>query len=82
LRAINPISKTNWEGTGAEPDVKVPAAEAIAAAQKLAAEKLASKQVRVRKMDRLTGDPCVRLFPKRPNSIVKLTSPNAVGDRC
>ena len=42
-RAINPISKTNWEGTGVEPDVKVPAAEALATAQKLAAEKSGSK---------------------------------------
>ena len=42
-RAINPISKTNWEGTGVEPDVKVPAPDALATAQKLAAEKLVSK---------------------------------------
>lgn len=28
-RAINPITKTNWEGTGVEPDVKVPAADAL-----------------------------------------------------
>jgi C-terminal processing protease CtpA/Prc len=42
-RAINPISKTNWEGTGVEPDVKVPATEALAMAQKLATEKLGSK---------------------------------------
>jgi hypothetical protein len=42
-RAINPISKTNWEGTGVEPDIKVPAADALATAQKLAAEKLVSK---------------------------------------
>jgi hypothetical protein len=42
-RAINPISKTNWEGTGVEPDVKVPAADALSTAQKLAAEKLVSK---------------------------------------
>jgi hypothetical protein len=41
-RAINPITKTNWEGTGVEPDVKVPAADALATAQKLAAEKLVS----------------------------------------
>ena len=27
--AINPISKTNWEGTGVEPDIKVPAADAL-----------------------------------------------------
>ncbi len=37
-RAINPISKTNWEGTGVEPDVKVPAADALTTAQKLASE--------------------------------------------
>jgi retinol-binding protein 3 len=43
-RAINPISKTNWEGTGVEPDVKVPAADALASAEKLAEEKLASNQ--------------------------------------
>ena len=42
-RAINPISKTNWEGTGVEPDVKVSAAEALAAAQKLALEKPSTK---------------------------------------
>jgi retinol-binding protein 3 len=42
-RAINPISKTNWEGTGVEPDVKVPSAEALTTAQKLALEKLGSK---------------------------------------
>jgi len=42
-RAINPITHTNWEGTGVEPDVKVPAADALHTAQKLAAEKLAVK---------------------------------------
>ena len=42
-RAINPISKTNWEGTGVDPDLKVPASDALATAQKLAAEKLGPK---------------------------------------
>ena len=28
-RAINPITKTNWEGKGVEPDVKVSADEAL-----------------------------------------------------
>jgi retinol-binding protein 3 len=37
-RAINPITKTNWEGTGVEPDVKVPAADALSAALKMAAK--------------------------------------------
>jgi C-terminal processing protease CtpA/Prc len=36
-RAINPITKTNWEGVGVEPDVKVPAAEALVKARELAA---------------------------------------------
>jgi len=42
-KAVNPISKTNWEGTGVEPDVKVSAADALATAQKLAGEKLGAK---------------------------------------
>lgn len=41
-KAINPISKTNWEGTGVVPDVKVPASDALSTAEKLAAEKLAA----------------------------------------
>ena len=43
-RAINPISKTNWEGTGVEPDVPVPAAEALSTAEKLAKEKLGASR--------------------------------------
>ena len=39
-KAINPITKTNWEGTGVEPDVKVAAADALTTAEKLAAEKI------------------------------------------
>jgi hypothetical protein len=41
-RAISPITKTNWEGTGVEPDVKVAAADALTTAQRLAAERLAT----------------------------------------
>ena len=37
-KAINPISKSNWEGTGVEPDVKVNAVDALTAAQKLVME--------------------------------------------
>ncbi len=39
-RAINPITKTNWEGTGVEPDIKVPASEALEVAKKMAVEQL------------------------------------------
>jgi hypothetical protein len=36
-RFVNPITKTDWEGTGVEPNVKVSAAEALVVAKKLAA---------------------------------------------
>jgi hypothetical protein len=42
-RAINPVSKTNWEGTGVKPDIPCPAAEAYDRAYALALEKLAAK---------------------------------------
>ena len=42
-RAINPVSKTNWEGTGVVPDIAVPAAQAFDKAYALAVEKLAAK---------------------------------------
>jgi C-terminal processing protease CtpA/Prc len=35
-RAINPITRTNWEGTGVKPDVEVPAALALETAHLLA----------------------------------------------
>lgn len=38
-RAINPISKTNWEGTGVEPDVKVPKEQALKVAYLTALKK-------------------------------------------
>jgi hypothetical protein len=40
-RAVNPITKTNWEGTGVEPDVKVPADQALHVAQLSALKKAA-----------------------------------------
>ncbi|MGZ5556516.1 MAG: S41 family peptidase [Candidatus Aminicenantales bacterium] len=41
-QAINPVSKTNWEGTGVVPDIAVPAAEAFDKAYAMAVEKLAA----------------------------------------
>jgi hypothetical protein len=42
-RSINPISRTNWEGTGVEPDVPAKASEALDVATKLAADKTQKK---------------------------------------
>ena len=42
-RAINPVTKTNWEGTGVEPDVKVPQEQALKTAYLLALNKSLEK---------------------------------------
>jgi retinol-binding protein 3 len=39
-RAINPVTKTDWEGTGVKPDVAAPSTEALATAHKLALAKI------------------------------------------
>jgi hypothetical protein len=43
-RAVNPISKTSWEGTGVVPEVKVSVDDALATAHKLALTRLATAQ--------------------------------------
>ena len=43
-RAINPITKTNWEGVGIEPHFKVDRKDALNKAQSLALEKLIEKE--------------------------------------
>jgi len=43
VRPINPYAKTDWEGTGVDPDVKVKAADALETAVKLAQSKLRKK---------------------------------------
>lgn len=42
-RAISPITKTNWEGTGVEPDVKVPQEQALKTAYLLSLNKSLEK---------------------------------------
>jgi retinol-binding protein 3 len=43
-RAVNPITKTNWEGVGVEPDVAVPAAQALDTALRAARAASAAKK--------------------------------------
>lgn len=42
-RAINPVTKTNWEGTGVTPDVAVPQEQALLTAQIMAMQPLVAK---------------------------------------
>jgi retinol-binding protein 3 len=42
-RAINPITNTNWEGKGVEPDIKVRQADALKTAYKMALQHLIEK---------------------------------------
>lgn len=42
-RAVSPITKTNWEGTGVEPDIKVPKEQALKTAYLLALNKSMEK---------------------------------------
>jgi hypothetical protein len=43
-RAVNPVTKTNWEGVGVEPDVKVAQDKALPTALAMASRKLAEKE--------------------------------------
>lgn len=42
--SINPITRKNWEGTGVEPDIKVPADQALTEAHMLALRKLLDRE--------------------------------------
>src|SRR5205085_11855692 len=54
-RAINPISKTNWEGTGVEPDVKVAAEQALKVAHIAALNKIIDRETSAERKDALKG---------------------------
>lgn len=52
-RAINPITKTNWEGTGVQPDVAVPADQALKTAHVMAIKDLLAKATSAEEKERL-----------------------------
>jgi len=54
-RAINPYSKTNWEGTGVKPDVEVAADQALKTAQIAALSKLIEKAPDAQRKEQLKG---------------------------
>ena len=54
--AINPITKTNWEGVGVKPDIEIPQQEALKAAQKAALEHLIAKSSNAKDSDLLRQD--------------------------
>jgi hypothetical protein len=58
-RAINPVTKTNWEGVGIEPDIKVAAPLALKTAHLDALEKLRAEETDARRqqqLDQAIGD--------------------------
>ena len=64
-RAVSPVTKTNWEGTGVEPDVKVPADQALVTAQLIALKKAVEKT---------TDDELKRALQREIESLQKETS--------
>jgi len=73
-RAINPISKTNWEGTGVEPDVKVPAGEALKTAHLAAVNKAVEKTSDQRRKDQLKD--LAQTLQKELDELKKNQKPN------
>jgi len=65
-RAINPITKTNWEGVGVKPDVPVPADLALAKARVLALEGLLETQPGVLTYERETALQASRAELEKP----------------
>lgn len=86
-RAINPVSGTNWEGTGVEPDVKIQASEALAAAHSRALTALAEKATAPRQKAEIAfarglvedrGKPPASLSPAELQAIAGTYGPHTV----
>lgn len=60
-RAINPITKTNWEGVGVKPDIETPADQALTVAQQTALKTLVER----------ADDPAVRRELERALRLVQ-----------
>ncbi|MBC6608796.1 hypothetical protein H8B13_18355 [Hymenobacter sp. BT188] len=71
-RSLNPVTRTDWEGTGVVPDVKVEAGQALAKARELALRaqrQTASSEPEKRQMDYLLDE----LVAQRPAAMVPVS---------
>ncbi len=68
-RAISPITKTNWEGTGVKPDIAVSKELALKTAYRMALEKIVTKT-----SDKNRRESISRLITKLKNEIVAMKS--------
>ncbi len=64
-RAISPITKTNWEGTGVKPDVEVPTEQALKTAHLMALRKLMGTATDERTKGQLRG--IIEVLEKKQN---------------
>ncbi len=64
-RAVSPVTKTNWEGAGVEPDIKVPADQALRTAQVMALKKA---------LDKTTDEDLKRAIQREIDSLQKEVS--------
>lgn len=83
-RAINPFTKTNWEGTGITPDVKIAAENALEHAQLLALQKMLANTADTREKNRLMWHLQTleaTLTPSRPAAQQKAAYAGVYGDR-
>lgn len=77
-RAINPITNTNWEGTGVVPDVEVKASEALLAAHVKALETLVAKSTGTAK-ERYEWELVTLHAKKKPAQVEEATLKTYVG---
>jgi hypothetical protein len=83
-RAINPVTKTNWEGTGVTPDIQIPAAQAFDRAYTMAVEKLAAKATDPERKNELTwilSGQQAKLNPVRVGERTLKMYPGVYGER-
>ncbi|MCG3120544.1 MAG: hypothetical protein ALAOOOJD_03288 [bacterium] len=71
-RAINPITKTNWEGTGVTPDIETTAEQALKVAQLAALKNLVAKTGDQQRVNELQ-----RMITTTQNELDELKSPAA-----